>query len=67
MSRSFSQFSADQLAALRATTIRLWRASRGGSHFARIDRRTEDQSRADSDAARYERGLRWIERALERA
>ncbi len=67
MSRSFSQFSFGQLCLLRAVTGILMNLSRFEAGRARAERRTQDQSRADSDAARYERGLRWIERALDRA
>lgn len=63
MARSFSQFTPAELMFLRAITIRLWGCSVTDAHRARSSGRRQDWSRADSNAARYERCITWIDRA----
>lgn len=61
MNRSFLQFSLADLDVLRRATASLLDDAR--QQAAAAGRRSPARSQHDSDAARYERGLRWIERA----
>ncbi len=63
MPRSFSQFTPAELMFLRAITIALWGRSVADAHRARTSGRRQEWSRADSNAARYERCITWIDRA----
>lgn len=62
MSRSFLQFSPAELDLLHRVTAHLLGICR--LHEIHARRRGKPHGQHDSDAARYERGLRWIERAM---
>jgi hypothetical protein len=62
MARSFLQFSPAELDLLQRVTAHLLDVCRRKALEAKRRGRTHRQH--ESDAARYERGLRWIERAI---